>query len=158
FPPVSRKVKQLRLRNDSGEVSIADAMADLREEHGRDMPVYVRYEGTDVRGRIIQRLNRPNQAYNTPVDKQFDPMNSRDTENKYTANFDRKSLTALGNGGFQSTGGFFMSVAAMLNRSGAYVAEQGEIDRNISDEGKLQWISRPKNAAYEENTFQSAYG
>lgn len=156
-PPFNRKLKQLRLRNDSGEVSIADAITRLRGEHGAELPVYVRYEGTDVRGRIIQRVNEPEKGYHAPVDKQYDPYNSRDTENRYADNFDRSSLDAMGNGGFQSTGGFFASVSAMLNKSGAYITEPGEIDRNITEEGTLTWVNREPNGPYPENTFQSAY-
>lgn len=155
--PLMRKIRQQRLRNDTGEVSIADAMLDLRSEHGRGLPVYVRYEGTDVRGRIIQRVNEPERPYNSPVDKRYDPYNSRDPENRLAANFDRASLAALGEGGFQSTGGMFMALAAMLNREGAYVFNAGEIDRNLADDGNLQWVPRQPENAYAEGTVQRAY-
>jgi single-stranded-DNA-specific exonuclease len=157
YPSFNRKLKSLRLRNDSGEVSIADAITHLRDVHGMELPVYVRYEGTDVRGRIIQRINEPDRGYNAQVDKQYDPYNSRDNDGKHAANFNRKTLKALGNGGFQSTGGFFTAMAALLNESGAYINEPGEIARNFDADGKLQWVPRDETGNYPEGSLPTAY-
>ncbi|MBM3617751.1 MAG: hypothetical protein FJX23_04320, partial [Alphaproteobacteria bacterium] len=153
---VGKKIRQLRLRSDTGEVSIADAIATLRKEHGRELPVFVRYEGTDVRGRIIQRLNEPSKHYSAPIDKRYNPHNARDAEKRYDSAFDRSTLAALGEGGFQSTGGMFMSLATLFERSGAYIARPGEIDANLKN-GKVEWQNRDPETGYVPDSFQTAY-
>lgn len=153
---IGRKTRQLGLRKDSGEVSIADAIATLRKEHGRELPVFVRYEGTDVRGRIIQRLNVPTIRYNAPIDKRFNPHNTRDTDNRHSGQFDRTALAALGEGSFQSTGGMFLSLATLFRHAGGYVHESGEIDANMKN-GTLQWQARDETGHYVPQTVQTAY-
>ncbi|MGB1540577.1 MAG: hypothetical protein ACPG80_06430, partial [Rickettsiales bacterium] len=147
-----RKIKQLKLREHAGEVSLADAMLSLRDRHGMELPVYIRYEGTDVRGRVIQRLNDPDKAYGEAIEKRYNPYNNRDPENTQSENFERETLGVLGQGGFQTTGGMFVSLAQAMHREGAYVFEPGEVEQSFDKKGQPQWVDEDA-----QGTFKGAY-
>jgi single-stranded-DNA-specific exonuclease len=111
------------VRKDIGEVSMADAIKHIHDTYGPQTPVYVLYEGNDVRGRIVQRLALGDGAYmagkgkQSRLQPQFNPNHSK---------FNPDNVAALQNTHFLSTLGFLAGVMKRAKEHGAFIASPDE--------------------------------
>ena len=100
-------------KQDRGELAVADTIRAIHICHSEKQPVFALFEGSDVRGRIIQRLLSPqgSDAYTQlhgEVLPQFNPSGPQ---------FDKEAAASLGNINFLSTKAFlagFMKAAKEL--------------------------------------------
>ncbi len=104
-------------KQDRGELAVADTLRIIHEKHGQATPAFALFEGSDVRGRIIQRLlSAPNTA-------DYDQLHGEllDKYNPGRSEFVKKEAATLGNINFLSTKAFlagFMKAAKELSVAG----------------------------------------
>jgi len=100
-------------KQDRGELAVADTINILQIKYTRDTPVFALFEGSDVRGRIVQRL------LSAPQSEDYQQLHGAVLEkyNPSHAGFDAKAAATLGNINFLSTKAFlagFMKAAKEL--------------------------------------------
>lgn len=93
--------------SDRGEVAVADTIAQLQEQYGKETPIFALYEGHDLRARIIQRLSLDKETAD-PNDYHQWSGEALDRFNPNSIHFDRDHASTLGNINFLSTKGFLV--------------------------------------------------
>lgn len=101
-------------KQDRGELAAADCIRTIQEREGRDAKCFVLFEGSDVRGRVIQRLlsEKGSDDYWQLHGK------VRDWYNPNSGSFNRSAAAGLGDINFLSTKAFlagFMKAAKELS-------------------------------------------
>lgn len=146
-------------KQDRGELAVADTLRILQQKHGKATPTFALFEGSDVRGRIIQRLlSGPESAeyhqLHGEVQKKYNPSH---------AEFDKTAAAALGNINFLSTKAFLagymkaakdLSIAGRVNgMSEWYILHPDEAKKN----GTLNEGYRELMAQVQEHGLGRAY-
>jgi hypothetical protein len=125
---------------DRGELSVADAISVLQREEGSSAPIFVFMEGSDVRGRIIQRLSSDpdTKAYKQHFGEVMKIYNPNE------ATFDRENAASLGNINFTSTKGV---LAAYMKAA-----------RDVSPRhGKYSWFIVDPQERHSKDAMNNAY-
>ncbi len=140
-------IKRQGIRSDTGEISIADALLKFRSKARKNprkrkevegfYPIIL-YESKDVRGHIIQRINKPNAPLSTEIEREFNPH----TPNPKT--FNAASLDALGaEGSLLTTFGFIAPFIMRARQCGLVFHDYREMDNpwqreELPDPGQMQ--------------------
>ncbi len=126
-----RSIKKTKLRRDTGEISIADAMYGMQKMRGDDFNKIVLYEGSDVRGHIMQRYGdlcksgMSSHKGGKRAVAEFDPYDK--------ASFQRKNAAKLGDGSWLTTVGFmaaWMVAANEVDSAPAFLVKPDELKHN----------------------------
>jgi hypothetical protein len=129
-------------RQDRGEISLADVVGDIQKREGKADPIFVLYEGSDVRGRMLWRFKEPHDAQlSSNLPDHYNPTKRRESS------FNPDRFKNLGNINFLTTKGFLagMAYAGMVLDDGQRTAQK-RTHHIIAD-----------NEATSKTAFESAY-
>ncbi len=131
---------------DRGEISLGDAVRAVQHDDP-DRPIFVLYEGGDVRGRIIQRLQFSAPDMNDPLYHQY----GGELEDRFNPNskaFDLRSVSGLSGVHFVTSYAFLQ---ALMQAS--YTLEVG--DRPARTMDRRMYLVHPHEAESTGNSYDS---
>lgn len=130
-------------KQDRGELAVADCVAQIHVHEGSDAPVFVLFEGGDVRGRIIQRIRAEygSEAYHQWHGQVLPAFNPNDER------FEAAEAAALGNINFLSTKGFLAGLMKAAN----------ELSPARRINGHEAWYILAPNEAKNKDCLHAAY-
>ncbi|MCI5050514.1 MAG: hypothetical protein MRY32_09360 [Rickettsiales bacterium] len=149
--PIAQEIKRSKLRADRGEISIADAIIQLQKQE-QEPDIFVAYEGTDVRGRVIQRYQEyyddlpkseggreeDNEQYFGLPKPRYNPKNTsrfkvETVQGGHTGDRDYQPMTGVH---FVSTRGFLNAFQSAADAAKQFFFSSSELVRTGGNRGK----------------------
>jgi hypothetical protein len=122
--PLTGAAKRSNLRRDRGEISLADALDQIRQEEPQAR-IFICYEGRDVRGRIIQRYNHLQDNPQEP-DAQWGYLPAAEYNPKNKTRFQPAYTDGMQGMAFVTTAGYLNALTKTAAAQGQHLFHPGE--------------------------------